>query len=76
MSGTPRNRVRSAYDEEVALARKGKRVGVTREEYVTARRRAYELSAKAQGWQLSELAMSIADVEQAANKIFGLGGVQ
>lgn len=53
---------------ECALARKAKRAGITQEEFVTARRTAYERSAKKGGWRASELAMSLADVVIAAEQ--------
>lgn len=59
------------YNGELKLARDAKRAGVTREDYLETRTRAYSRSATAQGWPASVLAMSLADVSMAADEVYG-----
>lgn len=56
---------------ETAIAKQAKKAGIAREEFVRERTRAVSKSAQEQGWRRSETAMMLADVIEAADKVYG-----
>jgi hypothetical protein len=56
---------------ELTLARQSKRAGLRGEEYVRTRVKVLRDQAARDGWRASELAMCIADVHEAAERVYG-----
>lgn len=71
----PRSRCRACRrDPEIGLARAAKRVGIGRELFVTTRCRVIREQASREHWCVSELAMSLADIMEAAQHVYGAEG--
>jgi len=62
---------RTYTDPEIRLARQGKRAGVGRSEFLKLRRRGTETAAKDGRWSRVELAAARADIEMAADEVYG-----
>jgi hypothetical protein len=61
-------------DPEAAIARKAKRAGITKAKYLELRSDAMRRSAISQGWSRVELALSLADIEQIAARVWPARG--
>jgi len=59
-------------DPEVKLARRSKKAGITRSEFLRIRTETIDKTAKDQGWRPSERAATLADVELATEKVYGV----
>lgn len=57
-------------DPELALARKAKRLGMSKREFINRRTSSIEESAKEHRWRLSETAATIANLHEIANDVW------
>ena len=58
-------------DPERALARKAKRAGISKAEYLTKREAVTNAAARLQSWRPSERAAALAELDEIANEIWG-----
>ncbi len=58
-------------DHELTIARRAKKAGIGKAEYLTTRTDAMRRSAKSQGWTASELAMTLGDIVGVADNVYG-----
>lgn len=63
-------------DNMLRLARRGKRAGMTRDEFIKTSVDGYKKNAEQQGWRPAELAMALASVDEIATKVWPSKGDQ
>lgn len=68
-----RRKRRRHNDPELALARKAKRAGFTKSDYIDKRTKTTMHAAKVGEWRRSELAAALADIHEAADLAYDRG---